>query len=128
MSHGWGANVLVEIQRALLGLNPDDAGYSSFTAAPPPGGLDRASGTLPTPEGTISLSWRRGLGPAMFQLTLTVPPNASATVRIPTPRRSAITEGGQPLSRSAGVSSVTIDHGIAVLHVGAGTYHFAVAG
>jgi alpha-L-rhamnosidase len=127
MSHGWGANVLVEIQRALLGVTPLAAGYTSFTVAPPPTGLDRAAGTVPTPAGAIALSWQRGTAQAAFSMDLTVPANTSAILRLPAARQSAITEGGHPLSQSAGINFVKIDGSVAVLRVGAGTYHFAVA-
>jgi len=126
MSHGWGANVLVEIQRALLGVTTDGAGGSSFTVAPPTGGLDRAHGTVPTPAGTITLSWQREAGRVAMSMDLTVPANASATLRLPAAREPAITEGNHALSRSAGVTVVSIAGNVAVLRVGAGTYHFTV--
>ena len=128
MSHGWGANVLVEIQHTLLGVTPDDAGYASFTVAPPPAGLDRASGTVPTPAGSIEVSWKRQpTGVAAFTLDLTVPVNTSATVRIPATNQSAISESGQTLAHTAGVTFLKIGGDVAVLHIGAGTYQFSVA-
>jgi alpha-L-rhamnosidase len=128
MSHGWGANVLVEIQRALLGVTPDDSGYASFTVAPPTTGLDHATGDLPTPAGAIAVAWARHSAPeAVFTLDLTVPANTSATVRIPAASESAVSEGGQPLARAAGVTFSKIDGHVAVLRAGAGTYHFSVS-
>jgi alpha-L-rhamnosidase len=128
MSHGWGANVLVEIQRALLGVTPDDSGYASFTVAPPTTGLDHATGDLPTPAGAIAVAWARHSAPeAVFTLDLTVPANTSATVRIPAASESAVSEGGQALARAAGVTFSKIDGHVAVLRAGAGTYHFSVS-
>jgi alpha-L-rhamnosidase len=126
MSHGWGANVLVEIQRALLGITPDSAGPTSFTIAPPTTGLDHANGTMPSPAGTIALSWRRRSAPAALSIDLTVPANATATLRLPAAQQAAITESNHALSQSAGVTSVKIDGNVAILHVGAGTYHFTI--
>lgn len=127
MSHGWGANVLVEVQRALLGVTADGPGYSAFTVAPPAIGLDRARGTVPTPAGTIVVSWRRGTAGAGFSLDLTVPANTSATVRIPASARSTLTEGGRAVTPADGIVVVNRANGAAVLRVGAGSYHFALA-
>jgi alpha-L-rhamnosidase len=127
MSHGWGSNVLVEIQRALLGIMPDAPAFRSFTVAPSSGGLQRASGTLPTPAGMIAVSWQRGMTNAFLSLALTVPANTAATVRIPAGLASRITESGHPLSQAADVTLVSVAGGVATLRVGAGTYHFAVA-
>ncbi|HEY5173197.1 MAG TPA: family 78 glycoside hydrolase catalytic domain [Acidimicrobiia bacterium] len=128
MSHGWGANVLVEIQHALLGVTPDDAGYASFAVAPPPTGLDHATGTVPTPAGAIVVAWARHSAPqAAFTLDLTVPANTSATVRIPAANEAAISEGGQALAHTAGVTFSRIDGDVGVLRAGAGTYHFSVS-
>jgi alpha-L-rhamnosidase len=126
MSHGWGANVLVEIQRSLLGVTPDGAGFASFTVTPPSGALQRASGTVPTPAGKIALSWQRASTNASFFLDLTVPANTAATVRIPAARASDITESGHPLAQAAGVTVVSVAGGVATLRVGAGSYRFAV--
>ncbi len=124
MSHGWGANVLVEIQRGLLGVEPTGPGYSTFTVAPPRAGLPAASGRVPTPRGVIAVSWRRGSAPGSWTLDLTVPANATATVRLPEVNTAHVTEGGRPLRAVTGARLVGTDHGTALLDVGAGTYHF----
>jgi len=122
MSHGWGANVSLEIQMALLGVRPSAPGLAAFTVAPPPAtALTHASGIVPSPQGPISVSWQRAHG---FTLGLTVPPNASARVRIPAASESAVTEGGQPLAQAVGVRFVKVDGPDVLLEVGAGTYKF----
>jgi alpha-L-rhamnosidase len=123
MSHGWGANVLVEVQRGLLGLEPTGPGYATFAVAPPRDGLPSASGRVPTPRGVIAINWRRGTGPGAWTLDLTVPANATATVRLPAVNAAHLTEGGHPLHVVTGVRLVGTDHGTATLEVGAGTYH-----
>ncbi|HLI73620.1 MAG TPA: family 78 glycoside hydrolase catalytic domain, partial [Acidimicrobiales bacterium] len=81
MSHGWGSNVLVEIQQWLLGVRPTGPGFTTFDVAPPATGLASAQGTVPTPRGTIAVGWKRPApdGP-VTALDLVVPPNALATV------------------------------------------------
>ena len=81
MSHGWGSNVLVEIQRELLGVTSNGPGFSTFTVQPPKSGLAHASGRVPTPHGPIAVSWHRTKGGV--SLDLTVPANTQATLRLP---------------------------------------------
>jgi len=125
MSHGWGSNVLVEIQRWLLGVRPTGPGYATFDVAPPPVGPAWVEGTLPTPRGTVAVGWRRAAtgGPAT-SLDLTVPPNSAATVSLSGLRPGTVTESGVPVAHLPGVHVARSVAGTTVLSVGAGTYHF----
>ncbi len=128
MSHGWGSNVLVEIQQTLLGVRPTSPGYATFDVAPPPSGLDWAGGTVPTPRGTIDVAWRRpSSAGAEFVLDVTVPTNASATVHLPAPSAHDVTEGGRPVHGAAGIRQVTASHGEVVVGVGAGHFELRAA-
>src|ERR1700688_293063 len=125
MSHGWGSNVLVEIQHWLLGVRPSGAGFETFDVSPPASGLESALGTVPTPRGTVVVGWRRAAKdqPAT-SLDLTVPPNATATVSLAGVHPNTVTENGIPAGKAAGVRVAPSVVGAAVLLVGAGTYHF----
>jgi alpha-L-rhamnosidase len=129
MSHGWGSNVLVEIQQTLLGVAPTSPGYATFAVSPPTTtGLDWAGGTVPTPRGSIEVAWRRPTSPGgQFVLDVTVPPNTSATVTVPAASPGRVTEGGRPLPGAPGVRvprSPAAPHGRVVATVGAGRYEF----
>jgi alpha-L-rhamnosidase len=125
LSHGWGSNVLVEIQRSLLGVSPTSPGYASFDVSPPPTGLDWAGGAVPTPRGTIAVAWRRpATAGDQYVLDLTVPPNASATVHVPASGATNVTEGGRPLSAAPGVRVLASTGGVVVAGVGSGQYEF----
>jgi alpha-L-rhamnosidase len=127
MSHGWGSNVLVEIQRSLLGVSPTSPGYASFDVSPPPTGLDWAGGSVPTPRGKIDVAWHRPTTKGdPYVLDLTVPPNASATVHLPARRASDVTEGGRPLQAEPGVRVVSATGGELVAGVGSGQFEFRV--
>ncbi len=117
MSHGWGSNVLVELQRALLGVVPTSPGYVTFDVAPPGTGLASASGRVPTPRGPVVVSWHVGGGAAA--LDVTVPANATATVRVPATRRGALSVDGR---RPGTVPGVRVLAG-RTLMLGAGTFH-----
>jgi len=125
MSHGWGSNVLVEIQRWLLGVRPTAPGFATFAVSPPPTGPAWVEGTVPTPRGTVAVGWRRAAtGGPVTSLDLTVPPNATATVYLAGIRPGAVTESGMPVAQVPGVRVAPSVAGTAVLGVGAGTYHF----
>ena len=122
MSHGWGSNVLVAIQRALLGVVPTGPGFSTFSVRPPLHALTHAEGTVPTPSGPISVAWTRASGG--FQLDVTVPANTSATVSVPASSTSLVWESGLKVARSPGVKSVSQSGSYVAVGVGAGTYTF----
>jgi alpha-L-rhamnosidase len=127
MSHGWGSNVLVEIQRSLLGVSPTSPGYASFDVSPPPTGLDWSGGSVPTPRGKIDVAWHRPTTKGdPYVLDLTVPPNASATVHLPARRASDVTEGGRPLQAEPGARVVSATGGELVAGVGSGQFEFRV--
>jgi alpha-L-rhamnosidase len=123
MSHGWGSNVLVEIQSALLGVTPTAPGYATFDLAPPRTGLAFASGRVPTPRGAVVVSWHaRRAGGGAATLDVTVPANATATVQFPVTHLHALTINGRPASGVAGVRVLARTGDGATLAVGAGTY------
>jgi alpha-L-rhamnosidase len=123
MSHGWGSPVALEIQRTLLGVSPLEPGFATFEVTPPTGGLNTASGTVPTPRGTITVAWARPeSAEAGFSLALTVPANAVAHVSVPAVQAADVTEGGQPLREVEGIRLLGTSAGSAHLEVRAGTY------
>ncbi len=125
MSHGWGSSALVAMQETLLGITlqePAADGTVRAAVAPPTAGLGRAAGSVPTVAGPIEVSWqRRGKG---MKVDLTVPANATATVRLAAGTPSSVREGGVAAGRAPGVSVVSAADGAAVLSVGSGTYRF----
>jgi alpha-L-rhamnosidase len=128
MSHGWGSPVTLEIQRTLLGVRPIQPGFAVFEVSPPSGGLDMASGTVPTPRGAVAVAWSRSQPDDRgFSLTVSVPPNTQALVTVPATYRSEVTEGGRPLDQARGIRFLSVGGGSARLQVGAGTYHIQSA-
>jgi alpha-L-rhamnosidase len=123
MSHGWGSNVLVSMQRALLGVTPTAPGYTGFSVTPPRSVLTSVTGIVPTPRDDIQVTWKRTPNRGM-QLMVQVPGNSTATISIPASSASAVTESGRALEGDAGVKSVKFANGTAVIVVGAGTYNF----
>jgi alpha-L-rhamnosidase len=125
LSHGWGSSALVAMQETLLGVTlgePDAMGRVRAMIAPPAAGLGRAQGSVPTIAGPVQVAWsRRGAGMSM---ALTVPANATATVRLPSKSPGTVREGGGAAAQAPGVTVVSTADGVAVLAVGSGTYRF----
>ncbi|MEA5053328.1 MAG: alpha-L-rhamnosidase C-terminal domain-containing protein, partial [Propionicimonas sp.] len=70
------------LHRSVAGLAPASPGYKHLEIAPAPiPGLAWASTRHETPYGTAKVAWRRTEG--RLVVTATVPPNSTATVRLP---------------------------------------------
>jgi len=123
-SHGYGSNVLVAIQQAMLGVVPTGPGFTTFTVTPPLSALDYAAGQVPTPAGAILVSWARST--SGFAMDVTVPANTSAVVAVPGGSPGAVTEGGVPVARAPGVRQVASVPDYVWIRVGAGAYSFRV--
>jgi alpha-L-rhamnosidase len=125
LSHGWGSSALVAMQETLLGvtLQPgNEDGAVTALIVPPSAGLDRAEGSVPTVAGPVQLAWQRqGKGMTMG---LTVPANATATVRLPTSNAASVREGGTAAAKASGVTVLSAVGGIVELSVASGTYRF----
>ncbi len=116
----WALGAVGEwIWRHVAGLNPDTArpGWKHFLIAPRPGGgVTWARGHYDSIRGRIASHWTIENG--HFRLQVTVPPNTTATIRVPTSDASKITESGQSARPSR------LDEGAALFEAGSGTYSF----
>src|SRR6185437_16421360 len=57
-NHAWGAAPANLLPRFVLGVQVSKPGWSEAKIQPHPVGLRFASGTVPTPRGTIRVSWK----------------------------------------------------------------------
>jgi alpha-L-rhamnosidase len=126
MSHGWGSSALVATQEILLGAvpvpPPADGPPTQVTITPPSAGLTHAAGTFPSPAGTYQVAWRtNGRG---WNLSVTVPSNATARCTFPGIAPGGVTEGGQPAVHAPGVKVVGTGPSGVTVAVGTGTYDF----
>jgi len=86
-NHAWGAAPANLLPRMVLGVEPLKPGYSQVLIWPRCAGksaanaLSWARGKVPTPKGPISVAWHY---PATgFQMTVELPPQTTAQVRLP---------------------------------------------
>ena len=111
--------------RVMAGLEIDETapGYKHFFVQPRPGGsITSASASHETPYGRASSAWTRDGG--RFELTVDVPPNTTATVRLPGATLGNVTEDGKPVAGVQGVTGSKQDGADVVIDVGSGHYVF----
>jgi alpha-L-rhamnosidase len=111
--------------RNVAGLNPDegDPGYESFTICPrPTSQVSWCRASYDSIRGRIVSDWRcKG---DKFNLSITIPANATATVVIPTVDPETVEESGKTTVQAKGVAQLYRRPGTIAYRVGSGTYRF----
>jgi len=117
------------LYRVVAGIDVDPAepGYKHVLFQPQcGGGLTKARATLDSPYGLVVSAWE--LTDADFRLSITVPVNTHATIRLPAQSLDCVTEGGQPLTVGDGILSAQSADGATIIEVGSGNYQFTTTG
>jgi alpha-L-rhamnosidase len=112
--------------RVMAGIEIDEAspGYKHALIQPRPGGgYTRVAAAHETPYGRLSSSWNLEAG--RFVLDVEVPPNTTASVRVPKASAAGVTESGRPLVVGGGIADFRQDGDAVVVKVGSGRYAFA---
>jgi alpha-L-rhamnosidase len=104
--------------------DPGNPGFRHAIIHPyPAGDLTSVKASHKTMYGAIAASWTRQAG--RFTLSVTVPPNTTATVWVPAADPSAVKESGHAAASAKGVQFVRGESGAAVFEVQSGTYRFS---
>jgi len=104
-----------------IDLDPDQPGYKHIIMHPQPGGgLTSAHAELQSMYGTIRSDWTRENG--KFEWSITIPANTTATVFVPANDQSDVTDGGQSIQRSEGITFLHMKDDCAVLAIEPGSY------
>jgi hypothetical protein len=98
MAHGYSAAPTVFLNTMTVGVRPLGPGFSRFLVAPSIEGLAWVDGGVPTPGGTIAVSWRME---DVFTLRVSGPAGASAVVSIPRLPAGEVFVDGVPIWRGA---------------------------
>ena len=112
--------------RVMAGIEVDEnaPGYRHILIQPRPGGKTTKAGARhDSPYGTVASAWTLDAG--RFELTVQVPPNTRATIRLPRATLATTTEGGQPIERVKDLLASRQDKDDVVVEVGSGEYRFA---
>lgn len=109
----------------LAGIQPDPAapGFKHIILQPAiVGDLKWVRAHYDSPYGRIVSEWKSEGG--AFTWKITVPPNTTATVHVPTNDTGAVMEGGHPLAKVRGVKFLRLENGCVVLEIESGHYTF----
>jgi alpha-L-rhamnosidase len=99
MSHGWGSSAIVAFQTALLGVTETESVAATgpvLEIDAPRAGPARVAGRVPTVAGAVDVEWRRSGD--RLALHLTIPPNATARVRMTRDKVSVLGAGTYTLT------------------------------
>jgi len=113
------------LYRYVAGIDADPAapGFEHVLIRPRPGGgLRWARAEYGSARGRIASEWE--LEGSTFNLRVTVPANAVATVHLPASVIHEVTEGGTPVRDAGGVEVLRAEHGVLVLSLGSGDFSF----
>jgi hypothetical protein len=117
MAHGWSTGVVPELTNDLLGATPTGPGFSTWTVQPHPVSVTWAEGQLPTPHGSLDVSWRQASG--QFTLRVTAPRGTSGDVSVPVTSADAeVTVNGRAVWADGGSreSGAVLSGGYVTLH------------
>jgi alpha-L-rhamnosidase len=112
----------------VLGITPSSeyAGFEQFTLKPFIfEDLDFVEGQLETIRGTIKISWRKEKN-NLLKMNVTIPPNSTAIVYLPSNHQNKIKEQGKNISRINEIEIVGEENGNIVARIGSGNWSFEI--
>ncbi|WP_121811193.1 alpha-L-rhamnosidase [Mucilaginibacter kameinonensis] len=109
----------------VAGIKTVNAGFKQLVMQPAIiKGLDSVNASYQTAYGLVKSSYTNTKG--SFNWHVTVPPNSSALVYVPSKNMDEVTEGGKKVSAIKDIKQVKMENGRAVLSIGSGDYDFEV--
>ena len=82
LSHGWCSTPLVQMSARILGVMPTAPGFKTLAIRPSLCDLSWAKGTVPTPNGDVTVAWKRA--DDILQLDVTLPVDTETDIILPT--------------------------------------------
>ncbi len=113
------------LYRVVAGIDIDERnpGYKHILIQPHPGGgLTHAKARHDSLYGPIEAGWR--LAANKMTLNVEIPPNTTATIRLPKAKLADVRESGKPLDSSEAIRDPLQDKDAVVMRVGSGRYTF----
>jgi alpha-L-rhamnosidase len=117
-------DLVIWLYEYLAGIRPDpeQPGFKHIIMRPVPvGDLEFVRATRRSPYGLISSHWQ--IKDRQFSWEITVPPNTTATVHVPSCEAAAVLEGGRA-TNAPGVKFVRAEKDRVVFEVGSGQYRW----
>lgn len=124
MAHGWSTGIVPIMSNYVLGVTPLAPGFSKWKVCPvvDGGDLTWAKGVVPTPSGSLGVSWKKqdGDGGVVFTLKVNAPGDTDGTICIPTAgfASTKVTLDGEEIPYESGQLVVDVAGGNHVITVG----------
>lgn len=84
MAHGWSSAPPSLLSEYVLGIQPVDAGYKTWSVRPQPGTLSWTEGQAPTPHGPLAVKWSHNSPAGTFAMKVNAPSGTSGMISVPT--------------------------------------------
>ena len=97
-SHAWCSGPTALLPQKVLGIEPDSAGWKTFSVKPNPCDLKWAKGIVQTPFGAISISWKVN-EKGTFSMFVLVPENTSAEISVPSTNPQKVNVNGKQINK-----------------------------
>jgi len=108
---------------AGIGGDPEEPGFKKIIIRPQPvGDIAWVRAAYDSIRGRIVSEWRMQNGE--FTLAVTIPPNTTAVVWVPSSSAKEVTESGVAADQSRGVEWLRDENGCAIYRIGSGQYQF----
>jgi len=111
--------------RVMAGIEVDETapGYKHVLIQPQPGGgFSSVKASHQTMYGSVSSAWT--LKDGAFELSVGIPANTHATVRLPKAQLASVREADQPVIGRQGITAVRQENETVVVETGSGRYRF----
>jgi hypothetical protein len=99
-AHGWSTGIVPALTNYILGVIPQGPGFSIYTVKPIPGDVKWAKGVVPTPNGSITVSWNSNPSTGEFYISTSAPAGSQGTIYVPVANASvAVYLDSKPVSQ-----------------------------
>lgn len=126
-NHPMFGSISAWFYRWLGGIQPapDAVGFDRIVIRPQvAAGLEWVKCSHQTIRGTVESNWKVTAEGTEFEIT--IPPDTTATIKLPTAEGESLTESGHKIDEKSGISVLPSDSSSEKLRVGSGHYHFLV--
>ncbi len=108
---------------AGIEIDPDNPGYRHVLIQPRPGGeLSYVRAKINTMYGEVASHWE--FVDDDFRMSVRIPPNTRATIRLPGASLDEVFESGEPLRSALGIEASRQNGDVVVVEAGSGKYVF----
>jgi hypothetical protein len=111
--HAWSIGPTIDLMTQVLGVTPDEPGFTSVRFAPKPCGLKWAKGIVPIPAGDVVANWQQDS--ERLLINVTVPTGVHLRPILPAGPKDRLVIDGEPVHEDSIVRRTETEAELAVL-------------